>query len=70
MMANTWPSRWENNLLLVRREYASLIVAQAPHKRLCCDGRLMTDDQPRDSYRRPVLRKDQIRRRFSRAESH
>jgi hypothetical protein len=70
MMASTWPSRWENNLLLVRREYASLIVAQAPDKRQCCDGRLMTDDQPPDFYRRPVLRKDHIRRKFNRAESH
>jgi hypothetical protein len=46
MVANTRPSRWQNNLLLVRQESASLTFAQAPRKRQCCDGRLTTDDQP------------------------
>jgi hypothetical protein len=50
MVANTRPSRWQNNLLLVRQESASLIVAQAPHKRPCCDGRLLTNNQPVQSH--------------------
>ena len=44
-MANSSTFRWQNNLLLVRQESASLIVAQAPHKRQCCDGRLLTNNQ-------------------------
>jgi hypothetical protein len=44
-MANSSTFGWQNNLLLVRQESASRIVAQAPHKKQCCDGRLLTNSQ-------------------------
>jgi hypothetical protein len=44
MTANTSTSRWQNNLLLVRQE-SFLIVTQTHHKRQCCDGRLLTNNQ-------------------------
>jgi hypothetical protein len=41
MRANASVSAWQNNLLLVQRECAFLIVTRAHHKRQCCNPRPM-----------------------------